>query len=84
MVEKLGNKSIFEKCINIRTSNFRFGDKMKYYNDYPTSKGDGKKATYVEELKQLSKTNTDFTEADIKERTNTILEAFGMFQSSKV
>ena len=58
---------------------FRFGDKMKYYNGYTTSKGDDKKATCVLELKQLAKTKTDFAETDIKERTNTILKAFGKF-----
>lgn len=79
MVEKLGNKSILEKRINIRASDFRFGDKMKYYNGYTTSKGDDKKATCVLELKQLAKTKTDFAEADIKERTTTILEAFAKF-----
>lgn len=79
MVEKLGNKSILEKRINIRASDFRFGDKMKYYNGYTTSKGDDKKATCLLELKQLAKTKTDFAEADIKERTTTILEAFGKF-----
>ena len=79
VVEMLGNKSILEKRINIRASDFRFGDKKKYYNGYTTSKGDEKKATCVEELKQLAKTKTDFAETDIKERTNTILKAFGKF-----
>ena len=79
VVEMLGNKSILEKRINIRASDFRFGDKMKYYNGYTTSKGDDKKATCVLELKQLAKTKTDFAETDIKERTNTILKAFGKF-----
>lgn len=79
MVERLGNKSILEKRINIRASNFRFGDKLKYYNGYTTSKGDDKKATCVLELKQLAKTKNDFAEADIKERTVTILEAFARF-----
>ncbi|MGN0236568.1 MAG: ATP-dependent Clp protease adaptor ClpS [Lepagella sp.] len=42
-------------------------------------KSDEEAATSVEELKQLAKTKIDFTEADIKERTNTILEVFGRF-----
>ena len=75
----LGNKSILEKRINIRASDFRFGDKIKYYNGYTTSKGDEKKATCVEELKMLANTKTDFTESDIKSRTTTILEAFSRF-----
>ena len=70
---------IRDRRINIRASDFRFGDKMRYYNGYTTSKGDEKKATCVEELKQLAKTKTDFAETDIKERTTTILEAFGRF-----
>ena len=76
---RLGNKSILEKRIYICASDFRFGNKMKYYNDYTTSKDNEKKATCVEELKQLANTNTDLAEADIKERTITILEAFGKF-----
>ena len=76
---RLGNKSILEKRIYICASDFHFGDKMKYYTGYTTSKDNEKKATCVEELKQLAKTNTDLAEADIKERTSTILEAFGKF-----
>jgi len=79
VVEMLGNKSILEKRINIRASDFKFADKKKYYNGYTTSKGEGKKATSVEELKQLAKDNSDFSEIDIKKRTSEILESFSKY-----
>ena len=31
-MESLGNKSILEKKINIRASDYRFSDKIKYYH----------------------------------------------------
>ena len=76
IVEMLGNKSILEKRINIRASDFKFADKKKYYGGYTTSKGEEKKATSVEELKQLAKDKSDFTEDDIKNRTSVILKSF--------
>lgn len=79
MVEMLGNKSILEKRINIRASDFRFGDKVKYYNGYTTDKGDEKKATCIQELKRIARDNTDFAEEDIKKRTANILESFCKF-----
>lgn len=79
IVEMLGNKSILEKRINIRASDFKFAEKKKYYDGYTTSKGDEKKATSVEELKQLAKDNSDFTEIDIKKRTSEILGSFSRY-----
>lgn len=78
-IEKLGNKSILEKRINIRASDFRFCDKVKYYNGYITSKGDKKEATCIEELKRLTVTNIDFSEEDIKKRTQNMLDSFCKF-----
>lgn len=75
----LGNKSILEKRINIRASDFRFGDKVKYYKGYTTSKGDNKEATCVQELKRIALNNTDFSEDDIIKRTTLILESFCKF-----
>lgn len=38
-MESLGNKSILEKKINIRASDYRFSDKIKYYQGFTTNKG---------------------------------------------
>ena len=79
IIEMLGNKSILEKRINIRASDYRFGDKVKYYKGYTTSKGDNKEATCVQELKQIALNKTDFSEGDIKKRTALILDSFCEF-----
>lgn len=74
-LEMLGNKSILERRVNIRASDYRFIDKSKYYNgDFKTT-GE-KSGTKIHELRVLSHTLTDFTEADIKERTSKILDGF--------
>ena len=74
--EALGNKSILEKEINIRASDYRFEDKRKYYL------GNGQNGTNVEELRQLAM-SPDFTEAMIEARTKAIVEAFiGYLESS--
>lgn len=72
-VELLGNKSILEKRINIRASDYRFVDKLKYYTGYTTKKGEEKKPTQVAELKNMA-CKSDFTEEDIKARTTEIIE----------
>lgn len=74
-IELLGNKSLLEKRINIRASDYRFADKKKYYTGFTTSKGE-KKATEIVELVELANKLSDFTEADIKERNNMILDRF--------
>ena len=38
-LEKLGNKSLLEKSVNIRVSDFRFEDKIKKYKGYMNDKG---------------------------------------------
>ncbi len=74
-IELLGNKSLLEKRINIRASDYRFADKKKYYIGFTTSKGE-KKATEVVELVELAHKLSDFTETEIKERNNMILDRF--------
>lgn len=74
-IELLGNKSLLEKRINIRASDYRFADKKKYYTGFTTPKGE-KKATEVVELVELANKFSDFTEPDIKERNNMILDRF--------
>lgn len=74
-IELLGNKSLLEKRINIRASDYRFADKKKYYTGFTTPKGE-KKATEVVELVELANKFSDFTETEIKERNNMILDRF--------
>lgn len=74
-IEMLGNKSLLEKRINIRASDYRFEDKKKYYNGFVSSRGE-KKPTQIDELKRLSVEMEDFTESDIFTRNNQILDRF--------
>ena len=75
-VEMLGNKSILEKRINIRASDYRFEDKKKYYQGYTNTKGERKEPTKIVELHTLANTQTDFTADDIVLRTKNILDSF--------
>lgn len=70
-LEFLGNKSLLEKGINIRASDYRLVDKKKYYL------GDGKKAgTFNLELRGLVETHDDFTGANIIARNEEIFDEF--------
>lgn len=74
-MESLGNKSILEKKINIRASDYRFSDKIKYYQGFTTNKGK-KEGTAIKELINLSKSVTDFSETDIGQRETKIILEF--------
>lgn len=76
LLDFLGNKTILEKRINIRASDYRFEDKKKYYQGYTNQRGTTKEATENEELKQLATSHQDFTEKDILERNTKIINAF--------
>lgn len=76
LVESLGNKAILESRINIRASDYRFEDKKRYYLGYTDAKGNKKEPTFNKELVELAKTKDDFTEEDIVERTNLIIDSF--------
>jgi len=65
-----------EKRINIRASDYRFNDKKKYYQGFTNSKGQAKEGTRISELLLLTSTSTDFTENDIKNRYNAIMDKF--------
>ncbi len=75
-LESLGNKALLEKNINIRASDYRFTDKIKYYQGYTTSSGKQKAGTKVYELQKLSTSVNDYTEKDIVDRKNRIIEGF--------
>lgn len=74
-LESIGNKILLEQKINIRASDYRFVDKIKFYTGFINNKGIEKKGTIIEELKQLSK-NTDFVEQDIENRKKRIIDNF--------
>lgn len=75
-LEALGNKSLLEKFINIRASDYRFSDKKRYYTGQITGKnGVKKKGTQIKELVNIAKT-ADFTETDIVNRTENIMDKF--------
>ena len=71
-IEALGNKSVLEKNINIRASDYRFSDKAKHYLGLLP----GKPATNIYELTAMAKNMQDFTAKDIDQRNTQILEAF--------
>ena len=75
-LEALGNKAMLEKRINIRAADYRFADKCKYYLGGATDGGTTKPGTEIRELRLLAESQSDFTEADIEERTDRIIDAF--------
>lgn len=75
-LECLGNKSLLEDKVNIRASEYRFVDKVKYYQGFTNDQGHFKQGTFIVELKKLPITNTDFTEKDIETRNINIINKF--------
>lgn len=75
-IDALGNKAILEKRINIRASDYRFEDKKKYYEGYTNLRNQKKEGTLNNELIKLSNSKEDFTENDIVNRNNEIINSF--------
>ena len=75
-LESLGNKALLEKAINIRASDYRFIDKLKYYKGFVTDKGKVREGTRNKELFDLSSNSDDFMEIDIKKRKKLIINTF--------
>ena len=75
-VESLGNKALLEKRINIRASDYRFGDKIKYYSGFTNSKGQSKEGTGNLELLNLTSASADFSEKDIVGRYDAMMNSF--------
>ena len=69
-------KILLEKKINIRATDYRFADKIKFYKGYQTSKGQQKEGSKIEELLKISDSKTDFLESDITDRDEQIKNAF--------
>ena len=75
-IDVLGNKAILEKRINIRASDYRFEDKKKYYEGYTNLRNQKKEGTLNCELIKLAESKEDFTEKDIINRNNEIINNF--------
>lgn len=75
-LESLGNKALLEKRINIRASDYRFVDKIKYYQGFTNSQNQVKDGTKIYELTNLASTVTDFTEIDIVDRNKNMMNTF--------
>ena len=73
-IELLGNKILLEKRINIRASDYRFGDKKKYYLGKTGKKND--LPSFNLEILKLAETYKDFTETEIQERNKKIFSGF--------
>lgn len=71
-LELLGNKSLLEQRINIRASDYRFADKVKYYKGLHKKKA----PTRIYELLEMADKQKDFTEDDIVHRNERILNGF--------
>ena len=66
-LESLGNKALLERRINIRASDYAFGDKKGYYLGTVRLKKK-RKPTEIHELLRLAETCSDFRETDILSR----------------
>ncbi len=81
-LEALGNKALLEKRINIRASDYRFCDKVKYYRGYKNKRDQYKEGTKIAELLKLSEAS-DFTEQDIEKRSDDIIKSFIAYLSNQ-
>ena len=81
-IESLGNKSILEKSINIRASDYSFEAKSKWYLGLKKNRNQKGGGTKIKELRDLAETKTDFVESDIKERYARIISNFIGFMDS--
>lgn len=74
-IDLLGNKSLLEKKINIRASDYRFEDKKKFYLGFTKSNGERKEGTSIIELRNITQ-QEDFTEKELLERNKKIIDEF--------
>jgi len=78
-LESLGNKSLLESRINIRASDYKFDDKIKYYRGFVNDKGINKEGTMIAELKEIKNKYSTFSENDIEFRNQEIINKFISF-----
>lgn len=81
-LEALGNKALLEKRVNIRAADYRLSDKRKYYEGFVDGNGRAREGTKNVELLGIVGSKTDFTEEDIVDRTNDIIDSFVDFMDS--
>lgn len=74
-LERLGNKAVLEKRINIRAADYKFADKINYYRGFTNARNQFKEGTKNQELLALAQT-ADFTEKEIIARNKQIIESF--------
>lgn len=75
-VDFIGNKSLLEEKINIRASDYKFQDKIRFYKGFKTQKGTDKPSTEIKDLLIIANSYSDFVESDIKQRTKEMIDAF--------
>ena len=75
-IERLGNKSLLEKSVNIRVSDFRFEDKVKKYKGYMNDKGKHIDGTKIQDLLTIDTRYNNFNESDIEARNKLIVDTF--------
>ena len=76
LIEMLGNKSLLEKSVNIRVSDYRFEDKVKKYKGYMNDKNKHIEGTKIQDLLKIDTKYADFNEEDIITRNNLIINSF--------
>ena len=68
--------------MNIRAADYRLSDKRKYYEGFVDGNGRAREGTRNVELLGIVRSKTDFTEEDIVDRTNDIIDSFVDFMGS--
>lgn len=75
-LERLGNKSLLEKSVNIRVSDFRLEDKVKKYKGYMNDSGKYIEGTKIQDLLTIDNRYEKFDENDIESRNDLIINTF--------
>ena len=75
-LESLGNKALLEARINIRASDYKFADKIKYYEGFNNSRGQLIGKTNISELRNISQHFSDFKESEIVQRKALMIQKF--------
>lgn len=82
-IVRLGNKSLLEKSVNIRVSDFRYEDKIKKYKGYMSDKGKYIAGTKIKDLLTIDNSYEVFNEKEIEERNNLIINTFIKYLDSE-
>ena len=75
-IERLGNKSLLEKSVNIRVSDYKFEDKIRKYKGYMNDKGKFIEGTKINDLLTIDERYQEFNEKDIISRNELIINTF--------